>query len=46
MLPHERVHTGSKSESAAEIKRQGGLEDCCVFIGLGVGVGRKMNSTK
>lgn len=50
MLPHERVHTGSKRESAAEIQRQEGLEDCCVFfrvtIGLGLGIGRKMNSTK
>lgn len=50
MLPHERVHTGSKSESVAEIKRLGSLVDCCVFfrvtMGLGVGVGRKMNSTK
>lgn len=50
MLPHERVHTGSKSEGAAEIERQGSLVDCCVFfsitMGLGVGVGRKMNSTK
>lgn len=31
MLPHERVHTGSKSESVAEIKRLGSLVDCCVF---------------